>query len=808
MEYVQGADLSFLLKRQGKMAVGRALSVARQIADGLAAVHKAGIVHRDLKPANVIVDAEDHARLTDFGIARAVDAKTLYTLPGSVVGTLEYMAPEQARGDAADQRSDIYALGLILYDLLAGGRPRVKSDDALAALIDRLEHGPPSLSAIDPTIPVDTVKVIERCLDVDPARRYQTMPELLADLDRLGPDGRLRVQPARPAAGRRRLLVIGTATALVAVALGVGVWRFVANRPSVPAASHPSVTVLIADFENQANDPVFDGSLEQPLGVAMEGASFITTYPRKDATQIARRQRPDARLDEAAARLVALSEGVPLVFAGTISASGGGYRLTVRAVETTKGDTVTTASEEARGKSDVLQAVGRVADSMRRALGDAVPSDQLAAETFTAASLEAVKNYTIAQTLSSDRKNEEAITYYQRAIQEDKNFGRAYAGWAAAAYDLGRVDEAKPLYDKALQLSDQMTEREKYRTRGAYFLSVGHNNQQAMDTYKALVTRYPSDSAGHNNLAIVYFNLLDFDNARIEGRRALDLYPRSLKFQGNYALYAMYAGEFKDAADMARAILKKDRTYVDAYLPLAMEALSSGDLAGAKAVYKEVATLDAQGASLSAIGLADIALFEGQPADAVAILPAAIQADRAQKNVAGAATKTIALAEAQSSLNQLPSAVKTIDDALKISTDVRVLVPAVRILLRAGEDLRARALIGKLAESLQPQSRAYARMLDAERSIALGRPGDAMDALADARKRADLWLVRFTTGVAYERFNHHVEATSELEACTKRIGEATAVFLDDVPTFRYVSPAREWLKRAREAASGKAAASR
>ena len=661
MEYVQGADLSFLLKRQGKMAVGRALSVARQIADGLAAVHKAGIVHRDLKPANVIVDAEDHARLTDFGIARAVDAKTLYTLPGSVVGTLEYMAPEQARGDAADQRSDIYALGLIIYDLLAGGRPRVKSDDALAALIDRLEHGPPSLSAIDPTIPIDTVRVIERCLEVDPARRYQTMPELLADLDRLGPDGRLRVQPAPPAAGRRRLLVIGAATALVAVALGVGVWRLVANRPSVPAASHPPVTVLIADFENQANDPVFDGSLEQPLGVAMEGASFITTYPRKDATQIARRQRPDARLDEAAARLVALSEGVPLVFAGTISASGGGYRLTVRAVETTKGDTVTTASEEARSKSDVLQAVGRVADSMRRALGDAVPSDQLAAETFTAASLEAVKNYTIAQTLSSDFKNEEAIAYYRRAIQEDKNFGRAYSGWAAAAYDLGRIDEAKPLYDKALKLVDSMTEREKYRTLGAYFFNVAHNNQQAMDQYKALVTRYPSDFAGHNNLAVVYFTVLDFDNARAEGRRALDLYPRSLKFQGNYALYAMYAGDFKDAADMARAILKKDRTYVPAYLPLAMEALSSGDLPGAKAVYKEVATLDAQGASLSAIGLADIALFEGQPAVAVAILPAAIQADRAQKNVAGAATKTIALAEAQSSLNQLPSAVKTID---------------------------------------------------------------------------------------------------------------------------------------------------
>jgi tetratricopeptide (TPR) repeat protein len=812
MEYVQGADLSLLLKRQGKMAVGRALSIARQVAAGLAAVHKAGIVHRDLKPANVIVDGEDHARLTDFGIARAVDAKTLYTLPGSVVGTLEYMAPEQARGDAADQRSDIYALGLILYDLLAGGRPRVKSDDALAALIDRLEHGPPPLSAIDPSIPADTVKVIEKCLAIDPAKRYQSLPDLIADLDRLTPDGRVIAQPQPvppPVDGRRRLVLVGAATAIVLVGLGALVWRFTVGRPTAPPASHSPVTVLIADFENRANDPVFDGSLEQPLGVAMEGASFITAYPRKDATQIARRQRPDARLDEAAARLVAFSEGIPLVFAGTIAASGAGYRLTVRAVETTKGDTVTTASEEARSKSDVLQAVGRVADSMRRALGDTAPSDRLAAETFTSASLEAVKNYTIAQTLSSDFKNEEAIVYYRRAIQEDGNFGRAYAGWAGAAYDLGRIDEAKPLYDKALKLSDQMTEREKYRTRGAYFFNVAHNNQQAMDTYKALVSSYPSDFAGHNNLAVVYFSVLDFDNARAEGRRALDLYPRSLKFQGNYALYAMYAGDFKDAADMARAIHKKDRAYVPAYLPLAIEALANGDLAGAKAVYKELATLDdAQGASLSAIGLADIALFEGRPADAVAILVPAIDADRAQKNVAGAATKMMALAEAQSSLNQMPAALKSIDEALKISTDTRIVVPAVRLLLRANENIRAQSLISTLGSSLQPQARAYASMLEGERLIALGRAGAAMDALAEARKRADLWLVRFITGMAYERFDHHVEALSELELCTKRIGEATAVFLDDMPTFRYTVAAREWLKRAQQGSgSSKATAS-
>ncbi|HEY7024496.1 MAG TPA: serine/threonine-protein kinase, partial [Candidatus Limnocylindrales bacterium] len=288
MEYVQGADLGFVLKRQGKMPVGRALSLARQIADGLGAVHKAGIVHRDLKPANVIVDAEDHARLTDFGIARAVDAKTLYTLPGSVVGTLEYMAPEQARGEAADQRSDIYAFGLILYDMLAGGRPRVKSDDALAALIDRLEHGPPSLTSIDPGIPAETARIVARCLDVDPAKRYQNIPELLADLDRLDSDGRSRVQYVDIPSSRRRLVMVAAATAVALVLAGAAAWRLLGTRTAPPPKPHDPITVLIADFENDAGDSVFDGSLEQPLGVALEGASFITAYPRKDATKIAR----------------------------------------------------------------------------------------------------------------------------------------------------------------------------------------------------------------------------------------------------------------------------------------------------------------------------------------------------------------------------------------------------------------------------------------------------------------------------------------------------------------------------------------
>jgi tetratricopeptide (TPR) repeat protein len=802
MQYVQGADLHVVMSRQGKLPVERALFIGRQIAEGLAAVHHAGIVHRDLKPANIILDADDHAILTDFGIARAVNATTVHTMPGSLLGTLDYMAPEQARGEQADQRCDIYAFGLILYELIAGGRPKTKSDGGLAALLERLEKGPPPLSSVVPEVPVDTERLIAKCVASDPAHRYQSLAEVIADLDRLGPEGRARpsvttVIGAPPVPASRRGMLLAFAAALIAgLAIATGTWWIVGRRAPAPVVNREPVSVLIADFKNDAQDPVFEGSLEQALGVAIEGASFITNYPRSSAAP------GGAHLDESAAVLVAVREGIGIVLSGTIARAGQGYTLDVKALNPGTNKVAHNVHATASDKGDVLQAVGRVAASLRRALGDTVPSEELKAETFSAASLKAVQSYTIAQTLSADRKNDEAIKYYREAIAEDPNFGRAYAGWATAAYDSGRREEATQMWNKAMSLIDRMTDREKYRTRGTYYLAVAHDNERAIENYTTLVTKYPADLAGHNNLAVAYFSTLRFPDALAEGRRAIELYPKSLKFRGNYALYAMYASDFKTAAGSARAIIRETPTFVLAYLPLAMDALASGNTAEAKAAYSRAAAIDAEGASLSAMGLADIALYEERYPDAIAILVPAIDVDMKEKNTVGAEAKLIALAEAYRGLGRRPEALKAVDDALKLSHEDSVVVPAARILAQIGQEERAQALVKELSNQLQPQSRAYAKILEAERAIARGRGPEAMDALAAAKKLADLWLGRFVAGVAYETFGRHVEARAEFEEqCVKRQGEATALFLDDIPTFRYVVPMRQWLQKTRSAAA-------
>ena len=266
MALVQGSDLAKMLLREGRLPVARALPLARQIAAGLKAAHDAGVVHRDLKPANILIDGEDRAFLSDFGIAFSTDGATLHTRPGALVGTIEYMAPEQARGEPVTERTDIYSFGLILYELLAGGRPKRASTGQLADLIARIESGPPALSTVAGDIPAELEQVVARCLDRDPAKRYQTTADLLADLDTLDEQGRRRLigQPGWKKA---------TAAAVTAAALIGATWwtasRFVTPPPII---EHQPVTVLIADFENRSGDPVFTGALEQALSVAMEGA--------------------------------------------------------------------------------------------------------------------------------------------------------------------------------------------------------------------------------------------------------------------------------------------------------------------------------------------------------------------------------------------------------------------------------------------------------------------------------------------------------------------------------------------------------
>jgi tetratricopeptide (TPR) repeat protein/tRNA A-37 threonylcarbamoyl transferase component Bud32 len=680
MEYVQGADLATLLKREPQLPLPRLLLLARQIAAGLAAAHKAGIVHRDLKPANVmVVEAQDHALLMDFGIARSTTAATINTMPGALIGTLDYMAPEQARGEPTDERTDVYAFGLILYELLAGGRPRYSAEGGLSALIQRLEKGPPPLKSLQPNVPPALERIVTKCLQPAAADRYASAAEVLAELETLDDQGRARVAPpVRPAWQRlAALLIVG------AVLIGATWWLSRGGGPAAPPPARAAVPILIVDFQNRAHEPVFDGALEQSLSIAMEGAPFITAFPRADAATMVRDLKLGKALDEESGRLLARREGIPVILAGMIERSGNGYRVAVRRLAPDKPEALSESAATAADKSQVLGAVTRIAEDLREALGD-TPSSAQQGETFTAGSLEAMQAYTIAQDLSTSQRDAEAAEKYREALRHDPEFGRAYSGLGASLYRLGNRDEAEKNWNEAMRRADRMTEREKLRTSGGYYIAIARNTDKAIETYEQLVAKYPADSAGYNNLAIAHFATLNFAKAFEYGRKAIEIYPKTYKYRSNYALYAMYAGDFKTAQETAQELIKEDPKVDVPYLPLAMAAVAAGDIPRARDAYEQVRQAGHSGLSLSALGIADIAMYQGRHDEAISILPAAVASDKNQQNIIGAAAKLVALAEAYHARGNDPGRQAAITQARALSTQENVLVPLARLFIDAG----------------------------------------------------------------------------------------------------------------------------
>jgi serine/threonine protein kinase/Tfp pilus assembly protein PilF len=826
MPYVEGSDLATTLRHAGQLTPARALRIARGIAAGLVAAHKAGVVHRDLKPANIMIGADGEAVIMDFGIARSTNAPVVApeasdtaatvrvpvagrllpsklrsvtpshtaaaTMVGAVVGTLEYMAPEQIKGATVDQRADIYAFGLILYDMLAGRHRVTPEASALADLNARVVKPPPPIRTLVADVPEPLAHVIGRCLETDPAARFQTSEAVQAELERLDERGH-----ARPVRRSISLRVAAPAVVLALVLIAAGWWY---TLRSAPEKQHQPVSLLIADFQNRTQDASLDGSLEPALGISIEGASFVTTYRRDQALDLARQIKAGTRLDDAAALLVSRREGIKVVLTGVVEPKGSGYTITVQAIDAANAQPLGSATGSAAGKGDLLRALGPITAKIRAVLGDKTPDSEklAAAETVTASSFEALQAYERGQDLARGNKLEEALAAYRQAIDLDPGMGRAYAGMAVVYDDLKDEAKTKTAYEEALKRVDRMTEREKYRTLGTYYLLVARNYDKAIENYETLLQRYPADSAAHGNLGMAYMLTGDPERAVNEAREVLKIYPKNLKQRRNLALYLMYSGDFKNAIGEGSRTIAETPAYAIGYLPVALSMLASGDVSGAVKTYDSLeASGGPLGAQLARLGRTDMAMYRGRYADAQQLVTGTSEAG--WRNAAEFAQVLVADAQIDLALGQKGRAADAAMKAVASSAHESVLFPAALVLIDTGRVADARKVAQTLDGMLQAQTSAYAMVIGAEIAAQDAKYSDAIEGLRDSIKRHDTWFARMLLGRVYIDAKHFPEAMSEFELALKRQGEATDAFFSDQPTLRYLPPVYYWLARSQEA---------
>jgi serine/threonine protein kinase/tetratricopeptide (TPR) repeat protein len=807
MEYIEGKDLRTLIQETKAFSPEEAVEIMRQVCRALEAAHAVGVIHRDLKPQNIMRDNQGRVVVMDFGLARSLDSNDGMTQTGAVIGTMEYMSPEQGLGKQLDQRSDLFTVGLIFYELLTGKMP-YKSDSALASLLKRTQERAAPVSQHNSKIPSALSNIVAKCLEPDLKTRYQHVVEVLTDLEAWqGKDAAVSLQfPAvKPWAQTVPWTWIGAVAAVLVLAV-VGFF-YARSRSGASSAQHPAVTLLVADFDNQTSDAVFDGTLEPTFNLALESASFINSFSRGQAHTVAAQLHPGATaLDEPLARLVAVREGIGAIIAGSVSRNGNGFKITSKAIDAVTGKTIAEAESEADNKEDVLRSVGKLAAHIRGALGDTTPeSVQLAkAETYSSGSLEAAHEYAFAQNLHDAGKFQDSIAHYSRAIELDPDMGRAYAGRAATIANLGHKQESLKDYQMAMARIDRMTDREKYRTRGGYYLLV-REPKKAIEEFSALVKQFPFDDAGYSNLAVAYSFMHDMGKALEEGRHAVEISPNEILGRINFALYAIYAGDFEAGIKGAHAIQQLDPNNPYLYRVLAMAQLGEGKIADATESYGKLAALGTDNASVSALGTADIALYQGKVSEAIPNLEKGIAADIAQKDPASAATKLVALAYANWLGGHDTQAVAAADRAVALDKETNVLFAAGRIYVDAGQTAKALSLASQLSGSIEFDPQLFGKLLEGEARLKRGEAKNAIQLFQAAQSLADTWLGHFDLGRAYLDAGLFTEADSELETCLKRDGEASAVFFDELPTFRLVPPVYYYLGRAQEGLKSPAA---